>query len=80
MDECSFCGGSLHPKTLPHYDYSWDKDTYRFERVPALVCAACGEVFFEAHVSQAMNKMVSGNPQPKRFDQIPVLDLHFEPV
>ena len=80
MDECIYCGGSLHPKTLPHYDYPWGAETYRFERVPALVCAACGEIFFEAPVSQAMNKMVSTNPTPKRFDQIPVLDLHVEPV
>ena len=75
LDECAYCGGSLHPKTLSHYDYHWGEKTYRFEDVPALVCAACGEVFFEAKVSQAMNKTVSGNPEPKRFDQIPVLAL-----
>jgi len=75
MDECGFCGGSLRAKTLPHYDYNWGDKTYRFENVPALVCAVCGEVFFEAPVSQAMNKVVSGNPEPKRFERVPVVEL-----
>ena len=75
LEQCSFCSGSLHPWTLPHYDYPWGDQTYRFENVPALVCGTCGEVFFEATVSQAMNRTVSGNPQPKRFIQVPVLEL-----
>ncbi len=75
LDECAFCGGSLHPKTLSHYDYNWGDKTYRFEGVPALVCAACGEAFFAAPVSQAMNQVVSGDPQPKRFEQLPVLSM-----
>ena len=75
MGECSFCGGSLHPKILSYYDYQWGDETYRFEHVPALVCVACGELFFEAPVSQAMNKIVAGKPEPKRFAQVPILEL-----
>lgn len=75
MTVCSFCGGSLHPRTLPHYDYPWGDKTYRFEHVPALVCAACGEIFFEAPVSRAMNRMVSESPQPKRFARVPILEF-----
>ncbi len=75
MDECTLCGGSLHPKTLPYYDQQWGEKTYRFENVPALVCAACSEVYFEAHVSQAMDTALTGDPQPERFDQVPVLAL-----
>ena len=52
MNHCSHCGGSLHAKTLLYYDQLWGDETYRFEGVPAVICAAFGEVFFEAHVSQ----------------------------
>ena len=75
MNECSFCGGSLHPKTLPHYDQEWEGETYRFEDVPALVCRACGEVFFEAAVDQAMDDVLVKQPQPKGFVQVPILEL-----
>lgn len=75
MDECSLCGGSLHLQTLPYYDQHWKGETYRFENVPALVCVACGEVYFEASVSQAMDKELTSNPKPKRFVQVPVLTL-----
>ena len=75
MDECSFCGGSLHRKILPYYDQPWEGDTYRFENVPALVCAACGEVFFEAAVDQAMDDVLTCMPEPKKFARVPVLEL-----
>ena len=75
MDECGFCGGSLHPQTLPYHDLVWEEKTYRFENVPALVCAACDEVFFEASVDQAMDKVLMRMDKPKRFVQIPVLEL-----
>ena len=75
MNHCSHCGGSLHAKTLLYYDQLWGDETYRFENVPALACAACGEVFFEAHVSQAMDGVLQSEPKPRRFAQLPVLDL-----
>ena len=75
LDECDFCGGSLHPKALPYYDQHWHGKTYRFENVPALVCAACGEVYFEAAISQAMDKVLTSNPQPKGFVQVPIVEL-----
>jgi YgiT-type zinc finger domain-containing protein len=74
-DPCDFCGGQLHPQTLKRVDYPRGDETYRFENVPAYVCDSCGEIYFDAVVSQAMNRAVSSNPQPKRFDQVPVLEL-----
>ena len=67
MNQCSHCGGSLHAKTLPYHDQLWGDETYRFENVPALACAACGEVFFEAHVSQAMDRVLQSEPKPTRI-------------
>ena len=75
LRKCCYCGGSVHPEVLPYYDQPWLDNTYRFEDVPALVCAACGEVFFEAAVSQAMDKVLTSNPQPKRFAQVPIVEL-----
>lgn len=75
MEQCCYCGGSLHPKILPYYDQLWGGETYRFENLPALVCAACGEIFFEAAVDQAMDRVLQGHLEPKRFAQVPVLEL-----
>ena len=75
LDLCDFCGGSLHPRVLPFHDEHWHDKTYRFENVPALVCAACGETYFDAAISQAMDRMLTGNPQPKGFVQVPILEL-----
>jgi len=75
LGQCSYCGGSLHPKILSYYDQIWGDETYRFENVPALVCAACGEIFFTAEVDQAMDRALQGHPEPKRFVQVPVVEL-----
>lgn len=76
MKNCSFCGaGKLHPKTLSYVDQPWGAKTYRFENVSALVCDICGEVYFEAAVSQAMDKVLEDKPAPKRVDQVPVFEL-----
>ncbi|MDP6756523.1 MAG: type II toxin-antitoxin system MqsA family antitoxin, partial [Patescibacteria group bacterium] len=75
MDKCNFCGGELRTTTLQHFDYLWQNKTFRFENVPAHVCDACGEKYFDANISQAMNKAVINKEDPKRFDKIPVLDL-----
>lgn len=77
IDECKYCGGSLHPKTVPYYDYQWQGKTYRFENLPALVCACCGEAYLEADTTQAMDKFLATNPKPKRFVEFAVFDLSF---
>ena len=75
MNECTYCGGSLHARTLTYYDVAWNEKTYRFENVPALVCAACEEVFLEASIDQAIDKALNEKAKPKRYEQIPVLEL-----
>ena len=74
-DPCDFCGGQLQPQTLPYYDEQWQGKHYRFANVPAYVCAQCGEIYFDAAVSQAMEEILTSNPQPKRFEQVPVWEL-----
>ena len=75
LQTCIFCGGGVRPKNLSYHDEQWHGNTYRFENVPALVCSQCGEIYFEAAVSQAMDKALTGNPQPKSFAQIPIAEL-----
>lgn len=75
LQTCSFCGGGIRPKTLPYHDEQWHGNTYRFENVPALVCAVCGEIYFEAAVSQAMDKVLTSNPKPKGFVQVPIVEF-----
>jgi YgiT-type zinc finger domain-containing protein len=74
-DPCDFCGGQLRPKTLPYHEEQWQGQTYRFANVPAYVCDECGEIYFDAAVSQAMEKVLTNNEQPKRIEQVPVWEL-----
>ena len=71
---CGDCGGSLERKTIVHTQ-PWGEDLYRFEDVPALVCAQCGSVWLEAQVSQAIDRVIQSHTSPKRFQSVPVFSL-----
>ena len=79
MDKCGFCeDGALHKQTLPYHYEPWGDKTYRFEDVPAEICDVCGEIYFDADVSEAMDDaLVSAEEAKKnrRFAKVPILDL-----
>ncbi|MBM3735358.1 MAG: type II toxin-antitoxin system MqsA family antitoxin [Acidobacteria bacterium] len=71
---CSICGGGVTLETIPHQQ-PWGKELFEFEDVPAWVCTQCGEAFFEAHVAEAIDRIIQDQPQPVKYRQIPVFSL-----
>jgi YgiT-type zinc finger domain-containing protein len=71
---CAECGGTLERRTIT-YTQAWGEDLYRFEHVPAFVCKQCGHVWLEAAVSQAIDEIIRKNPEPEKYEQVPVFSL-----
>ena len=74
-NKCAECGGTLQKKTITHTQ-PWGEQLYRFESVPALVCAQCGHVWLEAAVSQQIDEIIQNKQRkPKRYQKVPVFSL-----
>ena len=71
---CGECGGTLEKKTVVHTQ-AWGKQLYRFEDVPALVCAQCAHVWLSAEVSQLMDGIIQKKARPKRYQRVPVFSF-----
>ena len=74
LRKCAACGGTLEEKTISHTQ-PWGEELYRFDDVPALVCAQCGEVWLAAEVSRLMDEIIGTQPAPKSYQQVPVYSL-----
>ncbi|MBI3696339.1 MAG: YgiT-type zinc finger protein [Acidobacteria bacterium] len=61
-------------KTVSHTQ-AWGGRLYRFDHVPAWVCARCGQVWLAAEVSQAMDEIIQKPPKTSRFLRVPVFSL-----
>ncbi|MBI3666618.1 MAG: type II toxin-antitoxin system MqsA family antitoxin [Acidobacteria bacterium] len=72
--KCAECGGTLEERTINHTQ-QWGEELYRFEDVPALVCAQCGHVWLAAEVSQRIDQIIREHPKPKAYQKVPVFSL-----
>jgi YgiT-type zinc finger domain-containing protein len=73
--DCHFCGGEIKEKVI-EVEFRWEGKLYIVEGVPAGVCQQCGEKYFTAEVSEAIDRSVrEGNV--KRMAEIPVLEIGF---
>ena len=57
LEECQACGGPLVFEKVNLEDYQGGK-LYMMEKVPALVCQECGEVWVPAPVMAEFEKMI----------------------
>jgi len=65
-----------HPKEKNHYPHpALGQELYRFEKVPALVCAQCGDVWLEAAVSQLIDDIIQKQPKPKKYQKVPIFSI-----
>ena len=55
--ECEICGGPLIFEKVNLEDYQGGK-LYMMEKVPALACQECGEVWIPEHVMAEFEKMI----------------------
>jgi YgiT-type zinc finger domain-containing protein len=75
--DCYFCGGEVVEKVI-EVEFRWEGKLYLMEGVPTGVCQQCGEKYFTAEVSEAIDQSIKeGNI--KRKVEIPVIELGFSP-
>jgi|SRR3989338_503526 len=74
LNKCAECGGTLASKIIT-YTQPWGKELYRFEKVPALVCAQCGHIWFSAEVSQRIDQIIKKQFKPKKYQKVPVFSF-----
>src|SRR6266571_5458878 len=70
---CAVCGGELRETTITHEERRGD-NLYLFHNVPAKVCAACGELWIDEEVLQALDRLIAEGV-PMRTVETPVFDF-----
>ena len=74
--DCYFCGGEIVERVI-ELEYRRKGRLYIIERVPVGICQQCGEKYFTALVSEAIDRIVEAK-EIKRTVSIPVKE--FKPV
>ena len=70
---CAVCGGELRETTITHEERRGEQ-LYLFENVPAKVCTACGELWIDEEVLQAIDRLIAEGV-PMRTVETPVFDF-----
>ncbi len=70
---CAVCGGELQKTTITHEERRGD-NLYLFHNVPAKVCTACGELWIDEEVLQALDRLIAEGV-PMRTVETPVFDF-----
>ena len=70
--DCYFCGGKVVERIV-ELEYRWKGRLYLIEGVPAGVCQQCGEKYFTAHVSEAIDRSIEAK-EIKRTISVPVME------
>jgi len=55
---CFFCGGTLEEIVTGNYDYRHEGQMYVIKRLPATLCAQCGEKYIRADVSRKIDALI----------------------
>ena len=56
---CFFCGGALEEIIAGNYDYRLEGQMYVIKRLPATLCAQCGEKYIRADVAKNIDALIS---------------------
>ena len=56
---CFFCGGTLEEIIAGNYDYRLEGQMYVIKRLPATLCAQCGEKYIRADVAKNIDALIS---------------------
>jgi YgiT-type zinc finger domain-containing protein len=70
-EPCDFCNGHLESR-LVTVDWRRGGALKVIENVPALVCDHCGERYYSASTTRAMEAIVKGGRARKRFIRVSV--------
>ena len=69
---CEYCGEGLQPQRVRVYRYRRRRHVL-FQRVPALVCPACGHRLFDAAAVEAMEHQLDSPTVGKRRAELIVV-------
>lgn len=72
--ECGLCHGKLKP-TLMTYTQWYEGRLIVIERVPALVCEQCGEVYYAPDIVERIQTLIWSDAEPVRTIETPVYEL-----
>lgn len=70
MKTCHRCEGPLASREVVAQNW-WGEELSFVTGVPAQVCIQCGEQYFSAEVTQALDAMHSADCTPKRILRVP---------
>ncbi len=71
--DCYFCGGEVVEKSI-ELEFRWEGQLYILEEVPVGICQQCGEKYFTAEVSEAIDEAIKSG-EVKRMVNVPVKEL-----
>ncbi len=74
---CTVCGGEFREDIITHEERREDK-LYIFHNVPARVCNACGKLWIDEEVLQAIDHLIEAGV-PIRKIEVPVFDFGHTP-
>lgn len=72
--KCVFCGGEAVKKKVT-FTYEEDNKYLIVERVPAEICAKCGEKMYSPEVTDDLLRYARNEFKPARKIQVPVYDF-----
>ncbi len=77
MNKCLVCGNELKKKKVDIARY-WGKNLVALNDVPSLVCAKCGERYFEAKISSQIDEKIqlvlARRAKPERIE-VPIIQF-----
>lgn len=75
-DFCEYCNAPIEngDKLVTVYRHRKGRH-FIFERVPARVCARCGERYFSANVVREMDRLMQKRSQPGPTVRVPVIAI-----
>jgi YgiT-type zinc finger domain-containing protein len=71
VTRCYLCGGETERREVTAENL-WGGELTLVERVPAWVCQQCGEVYFDAATSRALDRLRQAHPTASRTVTVPV--------
>lgn len=72
--ECSLCHGQLQEQQVT-FTHWINGRLIVIERIPALVCESCGEIYYAPDVVERIQSLLDSDSQPDRVIEASVYDL-----
>jgi len=75
VDKCELCGGGVEQR-LTRARFQFKGQTIYVDRVPAWVCAKCGEQYFDAPVYKRLEEIARRRRQIKKTIYFPLAEYN----